>query len=296
VKTPVALLFFNRPEPLARVFERVRQARPEKLLLVADGPRASRPQEAEACERARAVAQAVDWPCEVLTNFSAENLGCKRRIASGLDWVFQQVEEAILLEDDCLPDLSFFRFAEEMLERYRGDERIMAISGSRYFASSLEPEASYYFSRYAHIWGWATWRRTWAHYDVNIAGWPQWKAQGGLRRRFPRLLEAWYWSLKLDRVYRGLVDTWDYQWSLAGWMRDGLCVIPAKNLVQNIGFDAAATHTLSASSSWMQAAESLDFPLRHPRQVAADHEVEARTWRQNFRPDPWTWLKGRWRA
>jgi hypothetical protein len=159
VNTPIAFFIFNRPDTTARVFEAIRQAQPSKLLVVADGPRSTRPGEAEKCAATRAIIDQVDWECEVLTNYSDVNLGCRHRVSSGLDWVFEQVEEAIILEDDCLPHPTFFRFCEELLEWYRHDHRIVAISGDNFQNGHQSGEFSYYFSRYVHIWGWATWRR-----------------------------------------------------------------------------------------------------------------------------------------
>src|SRR3989344_7840291 len=167
--TPVAFLLFNRPETTARVFAASARAKPPNLLVVADGPRANRPGEAELCAAARAVIEKVDWDCEVVTHFSEVNLGCKCRMSSGVDWVFQTVPEAILLEDDCLPHPSFFRFCEEMLEGYRNDERISMIGGTNFQKGRERSPDSYYFSRYTHIWGWASWRRAWQKiYDVEM--------------------------------------------------------------------------------------------------------------------------------
>jgi hypothetical protein len=175
IKTPVAFLVFNCPDTTIRVFEEIRCARPPKLLVVADGPRADRPGEADKCQAVRAVIETVDWPCEVLKNYSDVNLGCKIRVSSGLDWVFEQVEEAIILEGDCLPHPTFFRFCEELLETYRDDERIGMISGDNFQFGRKRGDASYYFSRYNHIWGWASWRRAWQHYDRNMAIWPKFR-------------------------------------------------------------------------------------------------------------------------
>ena len=168
LSTPVAFIIFNRPDTTARVFAEIAKARPPKLLVVGDGPRANRDGEADRVAEARAIIKNVDWPCEVLTNFSTPNLGCKKRVSSGIDWIFEQVEEAIILEDDCLPDPSFFQFCEEMLARYRHDDRIAMISGDNFLFGQVPVPESYYFSRYCHIWGWASWRRAWKDYDVNI--------------------------------------------------------------------------------------------------------------------------------
>jgi hypothetical protein len=295
-RIPAALfLVFNRPAQTARVFAALRKARPARLLVVADGPRTGRPGEAERCRETRALIKA-DWPCKVQRLYADENMGCRRRVSSGLDWAFRQVPEAVVLEDDCLPSPSFFRFCAQMLARYRRDERVMAVSGSSYFPSSLEPRASYYFTRYPHIWGWASWRRAWKHYDADMAAWPAWRDAGGLQRRFPSWLERRYWSLKLDRVSRGEIDTWDYQWALATWMKEGLCAVPARNLVQNLGLEGEGTHVVETPAAFKQAAESLDFPLIHPSAVRTDEAVEAKTWAQNFRPQLWPWLRRKLRA
>ena len=151
--TPVAFIIFNRPDTTKRVFAEIAKARPPKLLVIADGPRADHPADVEKCAAVRAIIDGVDWDCEVLKNYSDVNLGCKRRVSSGLDWVFDTVEEAIILEDDCLPHPTFFRFCEEMLEKYRDDKRIAMISGDNLQFGRKRTGYSYYFSRYPHIWG-----------------------------------------------------------------------------------------------------------------------------------------------
>src|SRR5579871_4386735 len=163
--TPVALIVFNRPDTTRQVFQEIRRVRPPVLLVVADGPRRDHPEDEQLCRETRAVAEEVDWPCQVLTEYSDVNLGCRHRPASGLDWVFSQVEEAIILEDDCVPHPSFFRFCSELLSRYRDDARIGTIAGTNVQGGRKRGGASYYFSKYPTIWGWASWRRAWALYD-----------------------------------------------------------------------------------------------------------------------------------
>lgn len=177
--TPVAFIIFNRPDTTERVFAEIAKAKPQKLLVVGDGARANRNVEVAKVAACRAIIERVDWPCEVLTNFSEINLGCKVRVSSGLDWVFEQVEEAIILEDDCLPDPTFFRFCQEMLARYRDDQRIGMISGDNLQFGRRQNDESYYFTKYVHIWGWATWRDRWRDsYDVNLKKWPSIRDQG----------------------------------------------------------------------------------------------------------------------
>lgn len=268
MRTPVAFFIFNRPDTTARVFEAISQAAPTRLLVVADGPRADRLGEAERCAAVRAVIDRVDWPCEVSVNFSETNLGCKRRVSSGLDWVFQNVEEAVILEDDCVPDQSFFRFCEELLARYRCDDRIAMISGNNFQFGIGEVEESYYFSRRPHIWGWATWRRTWRRYDVEMTEWPRLRGRGWLNELFPEKRLVRYWSETFDEVYRGDLDTWDHQFTFSCLLHGALCIMPSVNLVSNIGFGEDATHTKVADRHAAMPAGVMQFPLRHPREIS----------------------------
>ena len=282
LKTPVAFMIFNRPETTARVFEAIRQARPRKLLVVADGPRPGRQEEAVKCEQARAIISQVNWPCDVMTNFSEVNLGCKRRISSGLDWVFSTVEEAIVLEDDCLPHPSFFRFCEELLERYRDDDRIMMISGDNFQFENKRTEYSYYFSYHTHIWGWASWRRAWQYYDVDMKLWPLISAGNWLDDFKIDMKMLRRWKDIYDKVYAGKIDTWDYQWTFACWVNNGLVVLPNHNLVANIGFGHDATHIVEDSILSNLPSEAMSFPLVHPPFLLRDTRADAYTDRMMF--------------
>lgn len=288
MQSPVLFLVFNRPEPTRRVFQALRAARPQRLYIAADGARAGREGEAERCDETRGIAAGVDWPCEVKTLFRTHNLGCKQAVSQAIDWFFEQEEEGIILEDDCLPDPTFFRFCEELLERYRNDLRVGLISGDNFQFGRIHGEASYYFSRYAHIWGWASWRRAWRRYDRDIAYWPNFRDGGGVQRVLgSRKREIQHWRRIFDSVNAGKIDTWDYQLTLTLWAHDMLSILPQKNLVSNIGFGAGATHTSGASRFAAMAAQSMDFPLRHPPAVHACLEADAYTAEQMFlRPLP----------
>jgi hypothetical protein len=279
LNTPVALLIFNRPETTARVFAAIAQAKPPKLLVVADGPRADRPGEDAKCAATRAIIEQVDWDCEVVRNFADSNLGCRRRVSSGLDWVFSMAEQAIILEDDCVPHPSFFRYCDELLSRYGDDERVMMISGDNFQGGRRHREYSYYFSRYCHVWGWATWRRAWQYYDVDMRAWPlvrdgQWiEDLLGERRATTR------WKSTFQAMYEGRVDTWDSQWMFTCWSQNGLSIMPHVNLVSNIGFHQEATHTVNSESRLANMhTEAMGFPLQHPpfiiRDAQADHFTE----------------------
>src|SRR5437588_5481397 len=235
-KTPVVLMIFNRPKTTERVFAEIAKARPPKLLVVADGPRRNRPGENVLCEAARKVVERLDWECDVLTNYADENMGCQRRVSSGIDGAFDNVEDAVFLEDDCLPHPSFFRFCDEVLATYCSDERIMAVSGDNFQFGRKRWEYSYYFSRYIHVWGWASWRRAWKHYDVQMSRWPMIRDGGWLKDILTDQREIDFWTFVFDQTQQGKTGTWDHQWVFASWLQSGLCVLPNINLVSNIGF------------------------------------------------------------
>lgn len=282
--TPVAFIIFNRPDTTERVFAEIAKAKPLKLLVVGDGPRANRLGEAEKVAATRAIFKRVDWNCEVLTNFSEVNLGCKRRVSSGIDWVFQQVEEAIILEDDCLPDPTFFRFCQELLERYRHDQRIGMISGDNFQFGHRRNDDSYYFSKYVHIWGWATWRDRWVNsYDVTMSRWPRIRDEAWLADMVGNGREAVFWHKVFARVHRGEIDTWDYQWVFANWVEGRMTILPSVNMISNIGFDANATHTTGDSELANLPTYPISFPLKHPpgifKNVQADRFSEKKCFR-----------------
>lgn len=278
---PIALIIFNRPDTTDRVFQAIRQAQPQRLFVIADGPRVGRPGEAEKCAATRAIIDQVDWECEVLTNYSDTNLGCKYRVSSGIDWVFSQVEEAIFLEDDCLPAPSFFPFCQTLLEKYRYDDRVMMISGNNFQPENRQIDGSYYFSKYIHIWGWATWRRAWQHYDVEMASWQNFRDQGLLKAVCNDPIEVEYWLKIFNDIADGAVDTWDQQWVYTCWQQSGMSIMPNVNLISNIGFRDDATHTIGASP-WAEMPVGSIHNIRHPTFVLKDQEADTYTFENVF--------------
>jgi hypothetical protein len=282
LSTPIAFIIFNRPDTTARVFQAIRQARPQRLLVIADGPRIDRSGEAEKCAATRAIIDQVDWECEVLTNYSDINLGCKHRVSSGIDWVFSEVEEAIILEDDCLPTPSFFTFCQTLLEQYRHDERIMAISGNNFQNGQSRTPYSYYFSKYNHIWGWASWRRAWQHYDVNMKTWPEFLSSDLMQHVSDGEAEEKFWTENFQQVYEGNIDTWDYQWTYACWSQGAMSILPDSNLVSNIGFGVDATHTKGVSSIANMPTKDI-WEIKDPpflvRHEEADHYTKDKSYK-----------------
>jgi hypothetical protein len=281
ISTPVAFLIFNRPDLTELVFEVIAQAKPKKLLVVADGSRF--PEEIEKCQRAREVIKRVDWDCEILTNFSENNLGCGRRVSSGLDWVFSEVEEAIILEDDCLPTLSFFYFCQTLLEYYRDDKRIMLISGDNFQGGHSRTNYSYYFSKYNDIWGWASWRRAWKHYDFDMKTWPEYKKANLIQSVCENPDEQKFWTSTFDSVFAGSIDTWDYQWTYACFAQKGLAVLPNSNLVSNLGYRSDATHTKSEHNLLAHLPTADIWEIKHPPVVVRNQEADAFAFEHVFR-------------
>jgi hypothetical protein len=278
MNTPVVFLVFNRPEPTRRVFERIREARPPKLLVVCDGPRPGVSGEAEKVAQVRTLIETgVDWPCELLTNYAPTNLGCRERVFSGLDWAFSQVEEAIILEDDCLPGPSFFSYCETLLERYRDEPRVLHIGANNFQGWRLRTTKSFFFSKYNHIWGWATWRRAWNLVDKEAVSWKDPELRARIEHSFDTPAERDYWSGIFDSLTSPATrpNTWDYSWTLTCWAHGGLSTYPRVNLVENIGFGAAATHTFSDTSRQLpgRRLERLTFPRAIVRNRAADRHT-----------------------
>jgi hypothetical protein len=232
----------------------------------------------------------IDWDCDVIRDFADENLGLKRRIPSGLDRVFSEVEEAVILEDDCLPHPSFFPYCDELLERYRDDERIVHIAGSQ-LLQRPPATASYHFSRYVHVWGWASWRRAWELYDVDLTDWhsdSEAERETRLRRMFEVEDERRYWGWVWD--HSDEIDNWDAQWSYVGLSRGLLSVNPNRNLISNVGFSADATNaTADPLGIAARPLEGIDFPLEHPPAVSRDEAADALASRFFRRPAPPLW-------
>lgn len=273
-ETPIAFCIFNRPEKTRRVFDAIAKQKPKRMLIISDGPRKNVPNEQDLVQQTRDIVSQIDWDCDVETNYADINMGCRLRMSSGIDWAFEKEERLIILEDDCLPNPSFFDFCHRLLELYADQPEVMMISGNN-FQETRRTLHSYYFSRWTHIWGWATWRRAWQHYDVDLGQWSQAKANQTLRPLCENRREYRYWSHLFDLASRGEIDTWDYAWTFACWNHSGLTILPEVNLVSNIGFDETATHTTNPESILSRLPTAPMGTLFHPGKIqlhqAADH-------------------------
>jgi hypothetical protein len=290
--TPIAFIIFNRPESTRQVFNAIRAARPQQLFVIADAPRLDRPDDIAKCAVTRAIIDEVDWDCEVFKNYADENLGCGLRPASGLDWVFGQVETAIILEDDCLPHPTFFPYCTELLDRYQHDSRIMHISGNNFQFGQQRGETSYFYSRYTHHWGWATWRRAWQHFDYDIATWQDLRSTDWLSTLLDTPAAVAYWRQIFDEVYAAdKLHIWDYQWTFACWQNDALCILPQVDLVSNIGFNAEGTHTVRYNQFADLPVDEMYFPLQHPPEIIRDLHADRFIQESKFNLDLWSRLK-----
>ena len=285
LKTAVLFLVFNRLDTTTQVFEAIRLAKPPRLYIASDGARGSREGEKVTVQAVRDyVLSHIDWDCEVKTLFREQNLGCKYAVSGAIDWFFENEEMGIILEDDCLPDPTFFRFCQEMLERYRHDQRIGLISGDNFQFGNRRSDDSYYFSKYVHIWGWASWRDRWVNsYDVAMAKWPGIRDGAWLSDMVGNAREAAYWTKILERVHRGEIDTWDYQWVFANWVEGRMTILPSVNMISNIGFDGNATHTKGASDLANLTRNPIGFPLMHPLGVFRNTEADRFSYHKCFR-------------
>lgn len=272
---PVLMILYNRPDHAWRVFDKIKELRPKSLFIAVDGAKPERTGDAQAVTMCQKLVDAIDWPCQVKTLFREVNLGCKIAVSSAISWFFEHVEFGIILEDDCLPDSSFFNFCRELLLRYEMNERVMHIGGANLIPDQQWSSNSYIFTKICHIWGWATWRRAWKHYDVNMKSFPEDTKSSFINQQVSDKESIKYWKHVFAEAYNQEVDTWDYQWVYAIWKQQGLCVLPEHNLITNIGYDASATHT-TLDSPFANMPTIAINSIRHPEQV--DENTVATEW------------------
>lgn len=272
MKSPVLFMIFNRPELTRASFAAIRQARPPRLYVAADGPREGREQDEALCREARRIATAADWPCEVKTLFRKRNQGCRIGCTSAVSWFFREEPEGVVLEDDCVPHPDFFPYCDELLERYRNTPEVMLIGGSNYQYGKKRGDASYYFSIYPHIWGWASWRSTWMHYDIQMRGLEryiktQMRGHIGHDGAFRAMMR------KFMLVEQGVDNNWDFQLVYSIWRQGGLSVIPNANMVGNIGNVADSAHPWRPDVSHCRKVEGMPRVI-HPAAIKRDTDAD----------------------
>lgn len=280
--TAILFLVFNRPNTTQKVFNVIRQIKPSRLYVAADGPRQLKKGEANLVSKVREIATKVDWPCELKTLFREKNIGCKHAVSNAISWFFKCEEQGIILEDDCLPHLDFFPFCENLLQKYAKDMRVSMITGDNFQNGIQRGDGSYYFSRYSHIWGWASWRRAWKNYDVNMSYWPNWKNSEEWLNQFSNNEERRYWEKIFDKTYNNQIDTWDYQWMASSWFHGGLTATPNVNLISNIGFGVDSTHTSFKNSPLANLSTESLRELIHPMNISRDKGADRYNYDNTF--------------
>jgi len=268
VETPIVFLVYKRPSLTERVLDAIRQARPKKLFVVADGPKNDGEKESTS-STITLIKEGINWDCSVKWNIAKSNMGLANRVSSGITWVMQQCSEAIILEDDCLPDPSFFPFCTEMLSKYHSDERIMSITGDNFQQDIEKRDASYYFSIFQHCWGWATWKRAWEHYDHDLRCWDE--TMEFINDQDIVNFKKYWMEIKL-LLDHGRINSWAYRWIFSIWAKSGLTITPNKNLVQNIGYGDDGTHTKGPDIAPKKT--FLKFPLKHPSDITSFTEAD----------------------
>jgi hypothetical protein len=294
---PVLLIIFNRQNETSKVFEQIRKAAPKKLFIAADGPRLSHPNDIQKCELTRIACSNIDWDCEVFTKFENKNQGCRLAVSSAITWFFESVEAGIILEDDCLPSLTFFSFCRQMLNRYQNDLRVMQISGSNYLGNDYAPDGDYYFSAINDIWGWATWGRAWDKFDLSMPGYEEFKSNGGVKKYLKdRDMSNWL-TMYFDDAKNPEASVWSSQWTYAIAKNNALTIAPSKNLVDNIGFDDQGTHSSSPSWQIYNGFKVEELMVRnHPKIVERNLSADRVRFSVIKKTDPRCFMRSRIRA
>lgn len=263
LKSAVVLIIYKRSVNFIDIINALKNVKPSKLYIIADGPK---PGDKDECLKTRdTLEKIINWPCVIHKNYSNINMGLKKRFNSGISWVFEKEDRAIFIEDDCIPHPTFFRFCDELLEKYKDNDNVLTISGDNFQFGKLNIKESYYFSRYPHVWGWATWKRAWSKYDPDIKDWENSSKYAWLSKVSTSKVSALNWKYIFDRMYQNKINTWDYQLTYMSLKNRGLNIIPTVNLVSNHGYDAAATHTKRKSRVMDMKVQEMKFPLSHPK-------------------------------
>lgn len=270
---PVSLHVFNRPETTSHLFDIIKKIRPKQLFITADGPRENKPDDIVNCHLTRSIVTNINWECKLHTNFSKINKGSYKSTSEGITWVFNHVEKALFLEDDCIPHISFFKFCENLLEYYENDSRIALISGTDF--TNLNTTHSYYFSRYTHLWGWAAWKRTWDKVDFSMSDWPSFRDNECLKALFKSRHEEIYWKRIMQDMYEKKIGPhWDYLLLLSMFMNNTLAIRPTQNLISNTGYGDNSTHFIYKTRMHENHTYNMKLPLSHPRCVCRNYRAE----------------------
>lgn len=283
MKIPILILLFNRPKFTRRLISKLKEIKPTTIYINIDGPRKNNSKDKIFQSEITEIIKQINWTLDIKINFSKVNKGCRKSVREAIDWVLSIENHVIILEDDCIPSNIFFKFCDKMLDKYKNNNRVKAITGNNFQKKKIG-ESDYYFSKYAHCWGWATWRRSWKNYDDKMYFWNDFKSSKEWNLLHNNKLEEKYWRKKFDLTYNRKIDSWAYVWLASIWFNNGLTITPNQNLVKNIGFDINSTHTfgLDTKKYSMDAQEGyIDFN-NHPKNITANTDADLFTFNNHY--------------
>ncbi len=274
-KAPVLLVTFNRPDTTIKVVESLRKAKVKKLYVFNDAPRKGNKKDVEARKEILKIVEMINWDCEIYTNFAHVNLGCGRGVSSAITWAFENEDRLIILEDDCVPAQPFFNYCDELLEKYKYDTRVWMISGNNYSEEKKVADFDYFFSRYGHIWGWATWKRSWEHFDLYMNQFPKyekWERYFDISRDNKRARRGYERNKRLFQDKIRLQSAWAHQFGFAIGLNSGLRIVPRRNLVTNIGEDGV--HSNGKNSAHNKPVDCKYTIKKHPDFVLISNDYD----------------------
>jgi len=275
MKTPIILIIYHRQKLVKNLIDSLRKIKPSKIYVVADGPKNKK--DLKLCLATRKHINSIDWPCKIYKKYSKTNKGLRNNVVSGLNWAFKKENKAIILEDDLVIDPSFFKFCEKLLIKYAKNKRIISIAGNNFQFGKNPIKESYYFSRYVHSWGWATWKRAWKLFDDEMSDWPKLRKNNWLNKVFQSRVAGLFWKKIFDMTFNNEVDSWAYRWTYTSFLHNKLTIIPKNNLVSNVGYGKNATHTKQKGRNLDMPLRNIDFPLIHPSKVKINKVADLRT-------------------
>tara|TARA_B100000780_G_C21087931_1_gene438335 strand:- start:72 stop:1034 length:963 start_codon:yes stop_codon:yes gene_type:complete len=292
MKLPILILAFNRPNETLILFELLSKIKPDKIYISQDGPRINNKTDFDLCKKVKDIVLNPNWECKVYTKFNITNKGCRDSVHKGINWFFEHEDKGIILEDDCIPSISFFNFCEKMLKKYQDKNNIHVISGSNFQKSNIIGKGDYYISKYAHCWGWATWKRAWKNYDNELSFWSTLKKSQNWKKLHENKLEKKYWTKILDKVQKKKIDSWAYVWQATIWNNNGVTITPNKNLVKNIGFNENATHTISTKkTNKFNFSEEMNVEIEEPVSEEINKDADRFVFNSHFngKYNFWPW-------
>lgn len=287
-KTPILILVYNRSKYINKLLEILRKLNAQNIYVSFDGAKKHK-EDVNKCKEVTRSINNINWKCNLYKNFLNKNYGCKLGVSKGLDWFFSKVKQGIIIEDDCIPSQDFFYFCEWSLNTYKHDKRVGGITGNNFLNNKVKLKDSFYYSKYAHCWGWATWRRTWKNYDKSVKFWENFKLSEKWEYFFLNHREKKYWEKIFNNVVNYSLDSWAYPWMLCIWKNEQLIITPKKNLVLNIGFNKDATHTNSKIHNFYYKVSKLKKPYVAPKKIIVNERADNYVFRNHYRGENYLW-------